>query len=57
MEQIFMRIGIEPTGYGIRAKRQHYGADGLIRICWRYRFDYWFGHCFVLTDVTLPLVP
>jgi hypothetical protein len=31
MEQVLMRIGVEPTGYGVRAKRQHYRADGLIR--------------------------
>ena len=51
-----MRIGVEPTSDGVRAKRQHYRVDSLIRVCWRYRFDDWFGHAFVLSDVTLPLI-
>ena len=39
-----MGIGIEPVGDGVRAKCQYHSADGLIRICWRYRFDYWLDH-------------
>jgi hypothetical protein len=60
--KIAMRIGIKPTGYGVRAKRKHYRADRLIRVGRRYRFDCWLDHSrfslpgrFVFIRVRAPL--
>ena len=43
---VLMRIGVQPTGSGVRAKRQHHNIDGRRFFSCSYGLDPWSGHVF-----------
>ena len=36
---ILMRLGVQPTGSGVRAERQHHDIDGRLFFGWSYGLD------------------